>query len=240
MNETEFKRFVMIIKSAGFIRPWMIRSKNALNFAYLLYLTLRDDKIDQALIESYVKRWFVMSILTGRSSGSFESQFDYDIKQLAAKDFGDYLREVETAELGDAFWDAALPMALNTSSTNSPFWYVFLAAQVKAGDKGFLSRDIRVEDMIEHRGDTHHIFPKDYLKRNGLTRGKYNQIANFVYMQSEINIKVGNKAPDKYMGSIREAIANGSTEFGSIAMMNVLDNNLVMNAIPSTISELTA
>lgn len=35
-----------------------------------------------------------------------------------------------------------------------------LAAQVKANDKGFLSRDITVHDLISHRGDVHHLFPK--------------------------------------------------------------------------------
>jgi hypothetical protein len=238
MNETEFKRFVMIIKSAGFIQPWMIRSKNAINFAYLLYLTLRDNKVAPAQIESFVRRWFVLTILTGRSTGSFESQFDYDIKQLANRDFGEYLQEIETAELGEAFWNAALPMALNTSSSNSPFWHVFLAAQVKKGDKGFLSRDIRVEDMIEHRGDIHHIFPKDYLKRNGLTRGKYNQIANYVYMQSEINVKVGNKAPNDYMGKVREQIDNGSLQYSGISDLSALNDNLRENGVPLNIFDL--
>lgn len=32
MNETLFKRFVMIIKSAGFVDPKLMRSQNALNF----------------------------------------------------------------------------------------------------------------------------------------------------------------------------------------------------------------
>ena len=36
-SETNFKRFVMIIKSAGFIDPGLIRSMNAINFAYILY-----------------------------------------------------------------------------------------------------------------------------------------------------------------------------------------------------------
>ena len=81
MNETNFKRFVMIIKSAGFKKPWMIRSQNAINFAYILYLSLKNQNYPPAEIESFVKRWFVMSLLTGRSSGSFESQFDYDIKR---------------------------------------------------------------------------------------------------------------------------------------------------------------
>lgn len=41
INETNFKRFIMIIKSAGFISSRLIRSQNAINFAYIVYLTLR-------------------------------------------------------------------------------------------------------------------------------------------------------------------------------------------------------
>lgn len=238
MNETAFKRFVMIIKSAGFIQPWMIRSKNAINFAYLLYLTLKDQKVNPVEIESMVKRWFVMTILTGRSVGSFESQFDFDIKQIAERPFAEYLSDIESAELGEAFWNASLPMSMNTSSTNSPYWYVFLAAQIKAGDKGFLSKDIRVSDMVEHRGDIHHIFPKDYLKKQRLTRGKYNQIANYVYMQSEINIKVGNKAPNVYLNTVKEQILSGELTTSGISTQEELDANLVACSIPTNIIEL--
>jgi len=42
-------------------------------------------------------------------------------------------------------------------------------------------------ELILVRVDFHCLFPKDYLKKNGLD--KYNQIANYVFMQSEINIK---------------------------------------------------
>lgn len=83
INEINFKRFLMIIKSAGFISPKHIRSKSALNFCYILYLKLRDLNVESVKIESYVRRWFVLSILTGRYSGSAESIFDYDIKQIA-------------------------------------------------------------------------------------------------------------------------------------------------------------
>ena len=235
MSETEFKRFTMIIKSAGFIQPWMIRSQNALNFAYLLYLTLRQEKVSAAEIESYVKKWFVLTILTGRATGSFESQLDFDIKQFAERGFAIYFKDVEAAELGEAFWEAALPLAFNTSSTNSPFWHLFLAAQVKLGDKGFLSKDIRVSEMVQHRGDVHHLFPKDYLKKNGFTRGKYNQIANYVYMQSEINIKVGNKAPKVYLSEVQSQIESGVKHISGISSIPELNQNFKDCAVPSDI-----
>ena len=48
MNETHFKRFVMIISSAGFVDSSLIGSQNALNSAYIVYLTLRALKTPDA------------------------------------------------------------------------------------------------------------------------------------------------------------------------------------------------
>ncbi|SFN37350.1 DUF262 domain-containing protein [Salegentibacter flavus] len=237
MNETNFKRFVMIIKSAGFKKPWMIRSQNAINFAYILYLSLKNQNYPPAEIESFVKRWFVMSLLTGRSSGSFESQFDYDIKQIASRNFKEYLEDIEGAELSEGFWDVALPQNLDTSVASSPYWCVFIAAQIYLGDKGFLSKDIRVENMIDHRGDIHHIFPKDFLRRNGLTRGKYNQVANYTYMQSEINIKVGNKEPGQYFNAVLQQIEDREMKYGGISTKEELIENLRANGIPELVME---
>src|SRR5439155_25782153 len=91
INETHFKRFIMIVRSAGFVDESMIGSKNALNFAYILYLTLRDEGVPAAEIERYVRRWFVLSILTGRYSGSPETRIDYDIRQIHIQGIEDYL-----------------------------------------------------------------------------------------------------------------------------------------------------
>jgi hypothetical protein len=167
INETNFKRFLMIIKSAGFISPKLIRSQNAINFAYVVYLKLKELGVNSVSIERYVRRWLVYSILTGRYSGSPESAFDYDIKQISHKPFDEILKEREEAELSDAFWSASLPQSLDTSVASSPYFHVFLASQVKANDRGFLSTDVLVGDLISLRGDIHHLFPKDYLKKNG-------------------------------------------------------------------------
>ena len=66
MNETDFKRFIMILRSAGFVESSMIRSQNAINFAYIVYLVLRRDKVEPSEIESHVRKWFVMSVTITR------------------------------------------------------------------------------------------------------------------------------------------------------------------------------
>lgn len=235
MNETNFKRFMLIIRSAGFIDPSMIRSINAINFAYILYLKLREFNEKPHLIESYVRRWYVYSILTGRYSGSPESLFDFDIKQISSRPFVDYLKEKEEAELSDAFWNAELIQNMNTSVASSPYYKVYLASQVKFQNKGFLSKDILVRDLIRLRGDIHHLFPRNYMIKNGFERGKYNQIANYVMIQQEIDIKIGDKSPQEYFGKLLEQVNNGDRIFGAINNLAELESNLAMHCIPKTI-----
>ena len=234
VNETNFKRYIMIVKSAGIVDSSLIRSQNVLNFGYILYLTLKDKGIEANKIENIVRRWLVLSILTGRYSSSPESAFDYDIKRFNESDDVDALvRNVEEGELSDAFWNNILVTKLNTSVTSSPYFNMFLIAQISSGDKGFLSKNIDIRSLIEQRGDVHHIFPKKYLQSNGVNnRGQYNQIANYVYMQSEINIKIRDKAPKVYFGEVKNQCEYGNLVYGGIDSIEELKDNLVQNAIP--------
>ncbi|MFA7200301.1 MAG: DUF262 domain-containing protein [Bacteroidales bacterium] len=238
INETNFKRFLMIIESTGFVAPKMIKSKNAINFAYALYLKLKAQGVNPVLIERYVRKWFVYSVLTVRYSGSPESSFDYDIKRISESSFEEYLREKEEGELSDAFWNAALPQRLNTSSLAGPYFHVFIAAQIKANDKGFLSSDISVQSLVENRGDIHHIFSRDYLKKRGLEQSKYNQIANYVYIQSEINIKVGNKSPKEYFDLIKSQTIESENLISGISSEKELLENLRMHCIPAEVQDM--
>jgi len=238
INESHFKRFLMIVKSAGFVTSAMIRSQNALNFAYIVYLKLREQGTKDEAIERYVRRWFVMSVLTGRYSGSFESQFDLDIRRIASMDFAKLLKDTEEAELSQAFWDVGLVQGLDTSGTSGPYFWIWVAAQVKSNDKGLLSRDITVRDLVTHLGDIHHIFPRDLLKKAGYSRGQYNQIANYAYTQEEINIKVGNKAPNVYLADVQAQTKGGPIKYGSITDGKVLQQNLLDNSVPPHIFEM--
>jgi hypothetical protein len=235
INQTHFERLVMILRSAGFVSRDLIGAQNAVNFAYILYLRGRAEKMPAADIERMVRRWFVMSMLTQRYSGNPESNFDFDIRQVEARGLDAYTKAVTEAELSDGFWSTLLPQQMETSSAGSPYYLVFQAAQVKMGDKGFLSRDITVLDLILNRSDVHHLFPRDYLKKKGLSRGRYNQIANYALAQSEINIAIGNKAPSVYFRELVEQCGGGPRKYGGITDLNVLKENLREHCIPEDI-----
>lgn len=235
INENNFKKFIMILRSAGFISSSLIRSQNAINFAYVLYLTLRESGQQPAEIESMVRKWFALSILTGRYSGSPESQFDKDIRRVDEIGAQRYIADTVAAELSDNFWEVALPQAMNTSVSSSPLFSVFLASQVKNNDKGFLSKEITVKDLIELKGDVHHIFPREYLKKHGCNRGIYNQIANYVMAQSEINIAIGSNPPAVYLNDVLNQCGSGKLKYGGINSEEELRKNLEMHCIPPEI-----
>jgi len=234
INENHFKRFVMIVRSAGFIHASLIGSQNALNFAYILYLTLRAQQQPPAHIESCVRRWLVFSMLTVRYSGDVESTFDFDIRQVHVQGFDAYANDVIRGELSDAFWSAALPQAMDTSSASSPYFRVFRAAQVKMNDKGFLSKDITVQDLILNKSDVHHAYPADYLKKQGLSPSRYNQIANYAVAQSEINIAISNKSPVVYFAELATQCQGGPPKYGGITSLDGLRENLHMHCVPDT------
>ncbi len=237
ISETHFDRFTMILRSAGFITSDMITSQNAVNFAYIVYLRGRKEQVPAAELEQLVRRWYAMSVLRGRYSGSPESQFDFDIRQIDSRGVKDYMNSVIPNELPDSFWTGMLPQFMDTSSIKSPYFLCYKAAQVKLGDKGFLSRDITVRDLLLNRADVHHVFPRQYLKDKGLTSGSYNQIANYVIAQSEINIAIGAKAPLAYFDELRQQANGGAKRYGGITDRQEMLNNLAMNCIPEGVLE---
>lgn len=239
VNQTNFKRYLMIVRSAGIIDASLVRSQNVLNFGYILYLSLKAREFDANTIESLVRRWIVLSMLTGRYSGSAESAIDYDIKRFTEQDPVQFVKNTEAGELSDAFWNTVLVQRLDTSVASSPYFLVFLMAQVKHNARGFLSKQITVQSLIEQRGDIHHIFPKKYLQKNGVDNRKdYNQIANYVYTQSEINIKIKDDAPCDYMSQMKKQVAGEGSFYGGITDIDDLRLNLAENCVPEEFMEM--
>tara|TARA_R110000796_G_scaffold252163_1_gene385425 strand:+ start:7269 stop:9059 length:1791 start_codon:yes stop_codon:yes gene_type:complete len=242
VRKTHLERFVMMIKSAGFIDASMIGSKNALNFAYALYLRLRnDDQLSEGARARIVKRWFVMTLLTGRAVGSFESTWETDLRRISEHGADGYLRILEESELGDGFWKVALLQELVSPSKRSPAFQIYLAALVSKGGRGFLSKSINVAQMIEGHGDMHHIVPKNYLIKNGFPKqGDYNQVANFALTETPINIVIKDHPPQTYMAKVKSQCDTGKLSLGEITNLTDLQANLIENAIPDFIDTVTA
>jgi hypothetical protein len=235
ISKTHFDRITMILRSGGFVTSDLIGGRNAVNFAYIVYLRGRAEGMQAADLERLVRRWYAMSVLRSRYTGSPETAFDFDIRQIEARSLASYADSVIENELPDSFWTGMLPQLMDTSSGRSPYFLTYQAAQAKLGDNGFLSRDITVRDLLLNRSDVHHVYPKKHLKTQGLSRGRYNQIGNFVLAQSEINIAVGAKPPEVYFAELAEQVSGGKKKYGGITDPLEMRSNLRMSCLPETI-----
>jgi len=125
MNQTQFERFTMILRSAGFVTSDLIGGQNAVNFAYILYLRGRAEKMLADDLERLVRRWYAMSVLRGRYTGSPETAFDFDIRQVETRGLATYAEAVLQSELPASFWTGMLPQLMDSSSSISPYFLAY-------------------------------------------------------------------------------------------------------------------
>ena len=237
INEYSFEQFVLSIKGAGFKSSKLLNSQMALDFAYTLYLKLQDDpNIHQGQMKRLVQKWFVLSTLTGRYVGSPESIMSRDIRNISEKGFLQFAQEAEASALSDTFWRVTLPQNLETTSVNSPAFNTFLAAQDYLKSSSILMKGTMISDLITISGDVHHIFPKAYLKKNGVdSKGRYNQVANYTYLDTQVNKAISDDAPCRYFGVILDQCKTRDVQIGNITDENELAANLAENAIPGEV-----
>ena len=237
INEHNFKQFMIAMKSAGFMSRKLINSIMAVDFAYTLYLILRESKeVSVSEIKHYIQKWYVLSVLTGRYTSSPESSFYKDLKSIKEKGVVATLQAIEDATLSEAFWNVQLVQNLESTSTINPTYQVYLAAQVYFNETSLLSNNIGIKELIDLGGDVHHIFPKQYLKEQGLEKNQYNQNANYVYLDRPVNESIGKLPPYEYFSIAKRQCSEDVTKpIGSINNIDLLERNLVMNCIPNDI-----
>lgn len=242
MNEYNYKQFVLAIKSAGFVSAKLLNSMMTLDFAYTLYLILqRSKEVQKIEIKRFIQKWFVFSTLTSRYISSPESQMDRDLRNIEAKGFLTFFKENEESMLSDTFWDVRLVQNMETSSISSPYFNTYLAAQIFLGDHSLLSNTSKVEHLITIAGDVHHIFPKEYLKKNGYNdKALYNQVANYTYLDTVVNIAVGKKAPDDYFDKALTQCGTENLNIGTITDETAFWQNLDENCIPHEVVHMNA
>lgn len=237
INKYNFDQFIMAIKGAGFISNKLLNSAMTLDFAYTLYLMLLEDPtIPNAQIKRYVQKWFVMATLTSRYTFSPESNMDRDMRSIAEKGFLNFFAEVEASSLSDTFWRITLPQNLETSSVNSPAFNTFIAAQINLNCNSMLMNGTKISDLITISGDVHHIFPRAYLKSNGVeSKTKYNQVANYIYLDTQVNKAISDDAPCVYFTKVKNQCETKEIVLGNISDAELLASNLAENCIPDNI-----
>lgn len=211
LNIQNWHEFIKAVKQAGFARQDYISSMNNLLYAYIFFLIGREGfKMDLYDLKKLIGKWFFMSSITGRYTGSPETVMEMDLARLrglsTANEFQKVLDDVIVSQLTNDFWEITLPMDLSTSSSTSPSLYAYYAALYVLGANGLFSK-LKVSDLLQEglrskksALERHHLFPKAWLQRNGITEQREtNQIANFALVEWSDNISISDTAPADYL-----------------------------------------
>jgi hypothetical protein len=216
LNLQYWHDFMNCIRQAGFRSGKMISSQNNLLFSYILYLIGRTEyKAPEFDLRRVIARWFFMSAVTGRFTGSPESAMEFDLARLrdvdTANGFLKTLTHICDITLTNDFWAVSLPNYLATSSPRSPSLFAYYAALVLLDSKALFSK-IKVADLLDpsvHANrsavERHHLFPKAYLSKQGITAiRETNQIANYALVEWGDNSDIADKAPKDYVPKMRD------------------------------------
>ncbi|QAS31530.1 DUF262 domain-containing protein (plasmid) [Lactiplantibacillus plantarum] len=201
VNQSDFRRFIMILESLGMISGKLQFNGTAfLNAGYMLFLILKGQNgIPQSVRESLVKQWIIMSALTGRYSGSSETQMEQDSHLFHRADVVAAVEKEIADALPETYWTIQLPNNLATQSTQNNGWRIFQMAQVHNQTVAWLEKDVTVRTVISQEGNIHHIFPKAYLRKHGAQQNEINQIANYCWLTQPRNLQISDLAPERYM-----------------------------------------
>lgn len=202
-NKSNFQRYLMILRDMGMRNSGKLGlvGHGVFNFGYILFLYLhRSTNLSQEKIASYLKRWIIMSALTGRYSGSSETITESDLKMIS-RDANpiNVLDDILDREMNDSFWNGTLPNMLRVQSTQASSWRIFQMSQIYGKDTAWLAKDTSTETLMLEEGNIHHIFPQAYLRKNGFSKGDINQIANYVWVTQPKNLEISDKAPKDYL-----------------------------------------
>jgi hypothetical protein len=215
LNLQYWHDFMNCIRQAGFRSGKMISSRTNLMFSYMLYLIGHTEyKVPEFHLRRMIARWFFMSAVTGRFTGSPESAMEFDLARLRDVDTADgfvkTLSQICETTLTNDFWAVSLPNDLATSSPQSPSLFAYLAALVLLDARALFSK-IKVADLLDpsmqaNRAavERHHLFPKGFLGKQGITSTREtNQIANYTLVEWSDNTDISNQAPLDYLPAMK-------------------------------------
>ena len=234
-NLNNWHAFMNLFSLAGYLKGSFVASTNAVVFSYILYLIGKYDfKVPSIELQKIIRKWIFMSTITGFYTGSPEGTVEKQFADLRsihnADEFVNYLDSVISNRFTDDYFNYSLPSELNSSSATSPAWYGYIASLVVLGSHILFSTELLAQHLVSGTSggknsiDKHHIFPKNYLQKIGITDDRdRNQIANFTYLDYVTNIDISDNPPPVYAKRYSEKL--GEEAYKLTCYENALPEN---------------
>ena len=224
LNLRYWHDFLRTIRFAGYKSHKMISSRNAVLFAYILYLLGRTEiALKEAELRRLLAKWFFVTAMTGRYSSSPESKMEADLAKLreveTPEQFREFVDQVCRAITTNDYWNITLPSELATSSARSPSMFAYFAS-LTLHDARVLFSEQKVAELLDSSTkeprspiERHHLFPRAHLNTREIrTNTQKNQIANYALIEWGDNARIADLPPASYLKEFEERFSKKEME----------------------------
>lgn len=159
-------------------------------------------------------RWFWKSCFSRRYSNGVNDKHEKDISTL--KKLRNDEKEIISNFTCNIKKEFFIENKFDLSTVNTK---VFVLALANLKPRSFISgNSVGLDDVLKtcNRNEFHHIFPKNYLKKNGEKHQIINALANLCFLSSADNQKIKDKEPSQYKALLpQDKIAEILTSHGA-------------------------
>lgn len=211
INLNDWHAFINLFAEAGYLGKDQIRSNYVVVYSYVFYLMGKYEfNVLPLELRHVIIRWIFMSTITSFYSSSPESTVERQMADLrnvhTGREFVEYLNNSIKLKMNETYFSVELVNDLTSSSAISPLWFGYVASINVLGTTMLFSNTPQSKYWIigadgdKKSIDKHHIFPKHYLEKIGITSDRdRNQLANFTYLDYNTNIDISDDAPALYI-----------------------------------------
>lgn len=175
----------------------LFNSKQAFS-VMVKYLADRDGRFPNQATMARLMHWYVSVAVWGRFSGPVETVINRDLSALVEDDPVDALLRNLRVSQGER---AVTPDNFDLPYSRARFYPLLYVMSRVHG-----ARDWGTGNQLRHHSlgggtklEMHHIFPKAYLRRNGVPARDINNMGNIAFQTHETNLAIGAKPPAEYM-----------------------------------------
>ncbi|MBQ3403282.1 MAG: DUF262 domain-containing protein [Synergistaceae bacterium] len=220
MNINNLHEFFRAMMDAGYLVDSMIGVKSIIFYTYAMYLTAKY-KFNASNNENrkLTALWFFHAILMSsywRNESTAETLFNAIKSFSTFQEYKDYILSIISQKFTNYYFNTTLTGAdcLGASGYGNNSWYAYVASLNILGTKALFSHSklpasalfLPGSDGTRKALEKHHLFPKAYLKAQGLTDTQINHMANYAYIDWNDNLKIFDEPPSVYYPLICEGM----------------------------------
>ena len=226
-------RVLFMRKYSSYIKDDMITSMADFPRTLVLSIDLLPVPTDEAVrdvqsqimgIESDITRWQQRQ----NARNNFTAVVPYELEQQRAET-KEFLDDLSTRDQRMVYANVTLLHMADTLE------------QLDADTETLLSKSLCDFSILRYQQEDGFNTALPYLKKNGIdSKTKYNQVANYIYLDTQVNKAISDDAPCDYFSKAFMQCETKAIELGNICNLSQLNENLQENCIPLSVKNMDA